>query len=68
MPTVLLISYTGLIGGAERALLTFAQSLDGERWLACPDGPLAQAGRITACASLPCDAGRRAGRETCEPG
>jgi len=45
MPTVLLTSYAGALGGAERALLTFASGLSGERWLACPEGPLASAAR-----------------------
>ena len=45
MPVLLLISYSGLLGGAERALLTFVTGLDGERWLACPEGPLAEAAR-----------------------
>lgn len=43
--TVLLISYAGVLGGAERALLTFAAGLEGERWLACPEGKLAEAAR-----------------------
>ena len=41
----LLASYSGVLGGAERALLQFSTALDGERWLACPEGPLATAGR-----------------------
>jgi N-acetylglucosaminyl-diphospho-decaprenol L-rhamnosyltransferase len=45
MPTVLLCSYSPELGGAERALLDFAAALDGERWLACPPGPLADAAR-----------------------
>ena len=45
MPTVLLCSYSPELGGAERALLDFATVLDGERWLACPPGPLAHAAR-----------------------
>ncbi len=49
----LLASYSGLLGGAERALLQFASGTPGERWLACPDGPLADAAgdagvRVTA--------------------
>ncbi len=43
MPAVVLLSYSGALGGAERVLLDFASSLQGERWLACPDGPLARA-------------------------
>jgi N-acetylglucosaminyl-diphospho-decaprenol L-rhamnosyltransferase len=42
---VLMISYSGALGGAERILLDFAGALEGERTLACPEGPLAQAAR-----------------------
>jgi GT2 family glycosyltransferase/glycosyltransferase involved in cell wall biosynthesis len=45
MPVVLIISYSGALGGAERILLDFADGLEGERNLACPEGPLAQAAR-----------------------
>jgi GT2 family glycosyltransferase/glycosyltransferase involved in cell wall biosynthesis len=43
--TVLLVSYSGSLGGGERALLQFAGTLPGTRWLACPEGPLADAAR-----------------------
>jgi GT2 family glycosyltransferase/glycosyltransferase involved in cell wall biosynthesis len=45
MPLTLMTSYSGSFGGAERALIDFAQALDGERCLACPEGPLAVAAR-----------------------
>jgi glycosyltransferase involved in cell wall biosynthesis/GT2 family glycosyltransferase len=45
MPVVLIISYSGAIGGAERLLVDFAGALEGEVCLACPEGPLADAGR-----------------------
>src|SRR5581483_7962372 len=41
MATVLLTSYSGVLGGAERALLDLAGTLPHELWLACPHGPLA---------------------------
>jgi GT2 family glycosyltransferase/glycosyltransferase involved in cell wall biosynthesis len=42
---VLFICYSGAFGGAERLLVQFAGGLDVERFLACPEGPLAQAAR-----------------------
>jgi N-acetylglucosaminyl-diphospho-decaprenol L-rhamnosyltransferase len=45
MPLVLLISYSGDLGGAERVLIDFATALGGERCLACPEGALARAAR-----------------------
>src|SRR4051812_17790318 len=45
MPVVLIISYSGAIGGAERLLVDFAGALEGEVCLACPESPLAEAGR-----------------------
>ncbi len=45
MPGALLVSYSGALGGAERVLVEFAAALEGERWLACPEGPLAAAAR-----------------------
>lgn len=45
MPLVLLVSYSGALGGAERILLDFAGALEGEIMLACPEGPLAPAAR-----------------------
>jgi GT2 family glycosyltransferase/glycosyltransferase involved in cell wall biosynthesis len=44
MATVVLTSYSGVLGGAERALIDFAGGLPGELWLACPPGPFAAAG------------------------
>ena len=60
MPVVLMISYSGSLGGAERALLDFAPALDGEQCLACPEGPLAQRARssgvrVLALAQRPLD-------------
>lgn len=45
MPPVLVISYAGNLGGAERILIDFAGGLDGEICLLCPEGPLAAAAR-----------------------
>ncbi|HEY6780130.1 MAG TPA: glycosyltransferase [Thermoleophilaceae bacterium] len=41
----LAVSYSGLLGGAERVLLDIARGLPEPPLLACPDGPLAQAAR-----------------------
>ena len=40
---VLFVSYSGVLGGAERLLVDYATALEGERWVACPPGPLADA-------------------------
>jgi GT2 family glycosyltransferase/glycosyltransferase involved in cell wall biosynthesis len=53
MGVVLLVSYSGSLGGAERALIDFAPALDGELWLACPEGPLAERARAAGIAVLP---------------
>ncbi len=45
MPRALLISYSGTLGGAERALLDFSGVLGTETALACPDGPVAASAR-----------------------
>jgi N-acetylglucosaminyl-diphospho-decaprenol L-rhamnosyltransferase len=45
MSPPLLLSYSGSMGGAERVLIDFASGLEGGPWLACPEGPLADAGR-----------------------
>jgi N-acetylglucosaminyl-diphospho-decaprenol L-rhamnosyltransferase len=45
MPSVLMISYSGALGGAERILLDCAGALAAERNLACPEGELACAAR-----------------------
>jgi GT2 family glycosyltransferase/glycosyltransferase involved in cell wall biosynthesis len=42
---VLLTSYSGALGGAERVLVSSAAALQGERAIACPEGPLAEAAR-----------------------
>jgi N-acetylglucosaminyl-diphospho-decaprenol L-rhamnosyltransferase len=41
----LALSYSGLLGGAERMLLDVATGLPDPPLLACPDGPLAQTAR-----------------------
>jgi GT2 family glycosyltransferase/glycosyltransferase involved in cell wall biosynthesis len=43
--SALFVSYSGRFGGAERLLLDCAPALDGERVLACPEGPFADAAR-----------------------
>jgi N-acetylglucosaminyl-diphospho-decaprenol L-rhamnosyltransferase len=45
MPVVLLVSYSGALGGAERLLVDLALGLEGSLCLACPEGPLAEAAR-----------------------
>jgi GT2 family glycosyltransferase/glycosyltransferase involved in cell wall biosynthesis len=47
MAGVLMISYSGSLGGAERALVEFATALDGERCLACPPGDFAELARAS---------------------
>src|SRR3954464_9545311 len=39
----LIVSYSGVLGGAERILLDCASRLDGPACVACPEGPLAAA-------------------------
>jgi GT2 family glycosyltransferase/glycosyltransferase involved in cell wall biosynthesis len=53
MPMVVMISYSGTLGGAERILLDFAGALEGERNLVCPEGPLARAARAQGLRVLP---------------
>ena len=53
MTFVLLATYSGALGGAERALLDFAAALEGEICLACPEGPLFDAARSAALRVLP---------------
>jgi GT2 family glycosyltransferase/glycosyltransferase involved in cell wall biosynthesis len=43
--TALAVSYSGLLGGAERVLLDVATGLPEPPLLACPPGPLAEAAR-----------------------
>jgi len=50
---VLVISYSGGFGGAERVLIDCAGSLDSECCLACPEGPLAQRGRARGVRVFP---------------
>jgi glycosyltransferase involved in cell wall biosynthesis len=44
-PQALFVSYTPLLGGAERILLDHATALPGPVALACPEGPLAERAR-----------------------
>lgn len=44
-PQALFVSYTSLLGGAERILLDNAAALSGPVALACPEGPLAERAR-----------------------
>ena len=53
MPVVLLISYAGIVGGDERALVDFASALQGPTSLACPEGPLARAARAAGIRVFP---------------
>jgi GT2 family glycosyltransferase/glycosyltransferase involved in cell wall biosynthesis len=53
MAPILLLSYSGLLGGAERVLLGCVTALDGEICLACPDGALAQAARSAGIRVFP---------------
>ena len=43
--SVLLLSYSGVLGGAERVLLDCAVRLESSAGIACPEGPLADAAR-----------------------
>jgi N-acetylglucosaminyl-diphospho-decaprenol L-rhamnosyltransferase len=49
---ILLVSYSGAFGGAERVLVDVAPVLEGDPTLACPEGPLAQAARKRGLAVL----------------
>ncbi len=53
MAIVLLTSYSGALGGAERVLIELAGALEGERYLACPPGPLADAGAASGLRVIP---------------
>jgi N-acetylglucosaminyl-diphospho-decaprenol L-rhamnosyltransferase len=53
MPVVLIVSYSGILGGAERALVDFATALEGATALACPQGPLAGAARAAGIRVFP---------------
>ena len=50
---VLFVSYSGVLGGAERVLLDCATRLGRPALLACPDGPLAEAARAAALPVAP---------------
>jgi glycosyltransferase involved in cell wall biosynthesis len=49
-PQALFVSYTSLLGGAERILLDHATALPGPVALACPEGPLAERARASGIA------------------
>jgi GT2 family glycosyltransferase/glycosyltransferase involved in cell wall biosynthesis len=44
---VLLVSYSGTLGGAERLIVDWASALRNERCIACPEGPFAEAARAS---------------------
>jgi len=50
---VLLVSYSGGLGGAERLLLDVAGSLEHDCVLACPEGPLPEAARAQQLTVFP---------------
>ncbi len=50
---ILFVSYSGVLGGAERVLVDVASADHDERWLACPLGPLAQAAAARGVRVLP---------------
>jgi glycosyltransferase involved in cell wall biosynthesis len=52
-PQALFVSYTSLLGGAERILLDHATALPGPVALACPEGPLAERARAAGIEVLP---------------
>jgi N-acetylglucosaminyl-diphospho-decaprenol L-rhamnosyltransferase len=45
MPPILMVSYSGILGGAERVLIGCAAALEGEICLACPEGDVAREAR-----------------------
>lgn len=53
MSAVLFVSYSGILGGAERVLIDCATSLEGEGCVACPEGPLAQTARESGLRVFP---------------
>lgn len=53
MALVLLLTYSGTMGGAERVLIEIAGALDGELCLVCPDGEVATAARAGGIRVLP---------------
>ena len=46
------VSYSGVLGGAERVLLEVASGLEEPPLIACPPGPLADAARAAGVALL----------------
>lgn len=50
---VLFVSYSGVLGGAERLLVDYASALPGERCLACPRGALADSAAAAGLRVLP---------------
>jgi len=52
-PQALFVSYTSLLGGAERILLDHATALPGLVALACPEGPLAERARTAGIEVVP---------------
>lgn len=52
-PQALFVSYTSILGGAERILLDHADALPEPVALACPEGPLADEARAAEIAVLP---------------
>ena len=49
---ILIVSYSGAFGGAERLLVDIAPALGANRILACPEGPLAVAARAAGLTVL----------------
>ena len=49
----LIVSYAGVLGGAERVLLDCATRLDEPATVACPQGPLATAARAAGLEHAP---------------
>lgn len=52
MPT-LVVSYSAVLGGAERLLVDFSGAIDGDVCVACPEGPLAEHARGAGLAMRP---------------
>ena len=50
---VLFLSYSGVLGGAERVLLDCATRLGRPALVACPEGPLAATARGAGVAVVP---------------
>ena len=50
---MLFLSYSGVLGGAERVLLDCATRLERRAVLACPEGPLAEAARADGLEVVP---------------